>query len=86
MIARGGGYGPGTPRAGWDHATPYLQQIFGAVFGADLTVVEAELTLASVVPADGVAGPARPSGCASGRASWPRRRAGRWRERVAVAA
>ena len=51
VIARGGGYGPGTPRAGWDHATPYLQQIFGAVFGADVTVVEAELTLAAVVPA-----------------------------------
>ncbi|MET1075040.1 MAG: NAD(P)H-dependent oxidoreductase, partial [Umezawaea sp.] len=33
VIARGGGYGPGTPRAGWDHATPYLQQIFGAVLG-----------------------------------------------------
>lgn len=51
VIARGGGYGPGTPRAGWDHATPYLRQIFGEVFGADLTVVEAELTLAAVVPA-----------------------------------
>ena len=51
VIARGGGYGPGTPRAGWDHATPYLQQIFGAVLGADVTLVEAELTLASVVPA-----------------------------------
>src|SRR5215212_604160 len=51
VIARGGGYGPGTPRAGWDHSTPYLLQIFGAVFGADVTVVEAELTLASVVPA-----------------------------------
>ncbi len=51
VIARGGGYGPGTPRAGWDHATPYLRQIFGAVLGADLTVVEAELTLAAVVPA-----------------------------------
>ncbi len=22
VVARGGGYGPGTPRAGWDHATP----------------------------------------------------------------
>jgi FMN-dependent NADH-azoreductase len=51
VIARGGGYGPGTPRAGWDHATPYLRQIFGAVWGADLTVVEAELTLAAVTPA-----------------------------------
>jgi FMN-dependent NADH-azoreductase len=51
VIARGGGYGPGTPRAGWDHATPYLLQIFGAVLGADVTLIEAELTLAAVNPA-----------------------------------
>ena len=51
VVSRGGGYGPGTPRAGWDHATPYLQQIFGLVFGADVTLIEAELTLAAVVPA-----------------------------------
>jgi FMN-dependent NADH-azoreductase len=51
VIARGGGYGPGTPRAGWDHATPYLRQIFGAVLGADVTLIEAELTLATVTPA-----------------------------------
>jgi FMN-dependent NADH-azoreductase len=51
VIARGGGYGPGTPRAGWDHATPYLLQILGAVWGADVTLIEAELTLAAVTPA-----------------------------------
>jgi FMN-dependent NADH-azoreductase len=51
VVARGGGYGPGTPRAGWDHATPYLLQIFGAVLGADVTLIEAELTLAAVTPA-----------------------------------
>lgn len=51
VIARGGGYGEGTPRAGWDHATPYLQRIFGDVLGADVTVVAAELTLSEVVPA-----------------------------------
>jgi len=51
VIARGGGYGPGTPRAGWDHATPYLLRILGEVWGADVTLVEAELTLADVVPA-----------------------------------
>lgn len=51
VIARGGGYGEGTPRAGWDHATPYLQRIFGDVWGMDVHVVEAELTLADVVPA-----------------------------------
>jgi len=51
VIARGGGYGEGTPRAGWDHATPFLQRIFGDVWGMDVHVVEAELTLADVVPA-----------------------------------
>ena len=50
---RGGGYGAGTPREGWDHATPYLLRILGDVWGADVTLVEAELTLADVVPADG---------------------------------
>jgi FMN-dependent NADH-azoreductase len=50
VIARGGGYGPGTPRAGWDHATPYLEQTFGEQFGGDLTVIAAELTLADVTP------------------------------------
>ena len=48
---RGGGYGAGTPREGWDHATPYLLRILGDVWGADVTLVEAELTLADVVPA-----------------------------------
>lgn len=51
VVARGGGYGAGTPREGWDHATPYLCRILAEVWGADLTVVEAELTLAPVTPA-----------------------------------
>jgi FMN-dependent NADH-azoreductase len=51
VIARGGGYGPGTPREGWDHATPYLRRIFADVFQADVEIVECELTLADVVPA-----------------------------------
>ena len=51
VIARGGGYGAGTPREGWDHATPYLLRIFADVWGAEVTVVEAELTLATVNPA-----------------------------------
>jgi FMN-dependent NADH-azoreductase len=51
VIARGGGYGAGTPRAGWDHATPYLLRILADVWGADVTLVEAELTLAESVPA-----------------------------------
>ena len=51
VIARGGGYGPGTPREGWDHATPYLCRIFGDALGGEVTVVAAELTLADVNPA-----------------------------------
>ena len=51
VVARGGGYGPGTPRDGWDHATPWLRRILEDVLGLDLRVAEAELTLASVTPA-----------------------------------
>jgi FMN-dependent NADH-azoreductase len=51
VIARGGGYGPGTPREGWDHSTPWLRRIFVDVLGMDLQVAEAELTLAGVNPA-----------------------------------
>jgi len=50
-IARGGGYAPGTPREGWDHATPWVQRVLGEVFGLDLHLAEAELTLAPFVPA-----------------------------------
>ena len=51
VIARGGGYAEGTPRHGWDHATPYLERIFRDNFGMDLTTTAAELTLAGVNPA-----------------------------------
>lgn len=51
VVTRGGGYGPGTPRAGWDHATPYLLQLLGTALGADVTLIEAELTLAEATPA-----------------------------------
>lgn len=51
VLVRGGGYGEGTPRAGWDHATPYAQRILADVFGLALKVSEVELTLADVNPA-----------------------------------
>ncbi|BAJ27733.1 MULTISPECIES: NAD(P)H-dependent oxidoreductase [Kitasatospora] len=47
----GGGFAPGTPREGWDHSTPYLERILRDVWGADLTTVRRELTLAQVNPA-----------------------------------
>src|SRR5258705_3518103 len=51
VTVRGGGYGPGTPREGWDHSTPYLRRILGDLWQADLTVIERELTLAGIHPA-----------------------------------
>jgi FMN-dependent NADH-azoreductase len=50
-TVRGGGYAPGMPKHGWDHSTPYLRRMLGDLWGADLTVVERELTLAEVNPA-----------------------------------
>jgi FMN-dependent NADH-azoreductase len=49
-LARGGGYSPGTPKHGWDHATPYLERIFGNVLGMNIRTAAAELTLAPVTP------------------------------------
>jgi FMN-dependent NADH-azoreductase len=51
VTVRGGAYGPGTPREGWDHSTGYLRRILADVWGADLTVVEREFTLVGVNPA-----------------------------------
>jgi FMN-dependent NADH-azoreductase len=51
VTVRSGGYGPGTPREGWDHATGWMRRILADVWGLDLRVVEAELTLADVTPA-----------------------------------
>ncbi len=50
-MVRGGAYGAGTPRDGWDHSTGYLRRILGDVWGADLTLVEREFTLVGVNPA-----------------------------------
>ncbi|MCU1648814.1 MAG: dehydrogenase flavoprotein [Nocardia sp.] len=50
VTVRGGGYGPGTPREGWDHSTAYLRRVLADVWQADLTVVERELTLAATTP------------------------------------
>jgi FMN-dependent NADH-azoreductase len=50
-TVRGGAYGAGTPRAGWDHATPWMRRILEEVWGLDLKVVELEFTLVGVNPA-----------------------------------
>ncbi len=51
VVVRGGAYGPGTPREGWDHSTGYLRRILADVWGAELTLVEREFTLVGVNPA-----------------------------------
>ncbi|GAB1646388.1 FMN-dependent NADH-azoreductase [Krasilnikovia sp. MM14-A1259] len=51
LTTRGGAYGPGTPREGWDHNTDYLRRILVDIWGADLTVVEREFTLVGINPA-----------------------------------
>jgi FMN-dependent NADH-azoreductase len=50
-TVRGGNYSPGTPRHGWDHATPWMQRILADVWQLDLEVVEREFTLVGVNPA-----------------------------------
>lgn len=51
LTTRGGGYAPGTTREGWDHNTAYIRRVVEDVWGADLTLIERELTLAGVNPA-----------------------------------
>jgi FMN-dependent NADH-azoreductase len=51
VVVRGGAYGPGTPREGWDHAASWMRRIFEDVWGLDLRVVESEFTLVGVNPA-----------------------------------
>ncbi|MBV2356268.1 NAD(P)H-dependent oxidoreductase [Streptomyces sp. J2-1] len=50
ITALGGGYGPGTPREGWDHSTAYLERIVGDLWQAELTLVKRELTVAATTP------------------------------------
>ena len=51
VAVRGGAYGPGTPREGWDHATGWMRQILEDVWGLDLRIVETEFTPAGPNPA-----------------------------------
>ncbi|MBZ5737450.1 FMN-dependent NADH-azoreductase [Nocardioides mangrovi] len=51
VTTRGGAYGEGTPREGWDHSTDFLRRILVDIWGADLTLIEREFTLVGVNPA-----------------------------------
>jgi FMN-dependent NADH-azoreductase len=50
LASRGGGYGPGTPREGWDHAEQWLPHGL-AMTGLQPRFITAELTLSHVTPA-----------------------------------
>ncbi|HWI71712.1 MAG TPA: NAD(P)H-dependent oxidoreductase [Baekduia sp.] len=50
LASRGGGYGEGTPREGWDHASPWLPHGI-SLTGLEPRVIAAELTLAESTPA-----------------------------------
>ena len=50
-TVRGGAYGAGTPREGWDHATPWMRRMLEDVWGVDLRAVEEEFALVGVNPA-----------------------------------
>ena len=49
-AARGGGYGPGTPREGWDHREPWLRHAFSQLGFDDIRFIHAELTLSRDSP------------------------------------
>ncbi|WP_328333903.1 MULTISPECIES: FMN-dependent NADH-azoreductase [unclassified Streptomyces] len=53
ISARGGGYGPGTPREGLDLVVPTLEAVLGHddLLGLDVTTVIPELTMAPTAPA-----------------------------------
>lgn len=50
IETRGGGYGPGTPRAGWDHAQGWLAHAL-SMTGLESRFIVVEFTLAGAKPA-----------------------------------
>jgi FMN-dependent NADH-azoreductase len=51
VASRGGGYGPGTPRADYEFVQNYLEKALTGMFGLEVEFIVPELTLARVNPA-----------------------------------
>ncbi|MFJ9078683.1 FMN-dependent NADH-azoreductase [Streptomyces sp. NPDC102278] len=51
VASRGGSYAPGTPREGFEYVQNYLEALLTAMFGAEVTFIVPELTLAASNPA-----------------------------------
>jgi FMN-dependent NADH-azoreductase len=50
VIAQGGSYADGSPKAGWDYASGFLRQFAGAMGATNVEVIAIEFGLAGVVP------------------------------------
>ncbi|WP_225845044.1 FMN-dependent NADH-azoreductase [Streptomyces sp. HPF1205] len=50
VAARGGGYGPGTPRADYEFVTRYLEKALTGLLSVEVDFIIPEMTLARVVP------------------------------------
>ncbi|MEY5146105.1 MAG: hypothetical protein RL224_419 [Actinomycetota bacterium] len=50
VVSQGGSYKAGTPKAGWDLATKYLELVAKALGATDVQTILAEFTLAGVAP------------------------------------
>jgi FMN-dependent NADH-azoreductase len=50
VASRGGAYGPGTPREGYEYVQNYLSAIFADFLGTDLHFIVPELTMAPANP------------------------------------
>lgn len=50
VVAQGGSYKEGTPKAGWDFATGYLELVAKALGATDIATILAEFTLAGTAP------------------------------------
>ncbi|WP_045878519.1 NAD(P)H-dependent oxidoreductase [Pseudofrankia sp. DC12] len=51
VTSQGGSYGPGTPKDGWDHVTPYLTHVVEALGAEDVEFVNVHMTLSTINPA-----------------------------------
>jgi FMN-dependent NADH-azoreductase len=51
VASRGGAYGPGTPREGFEFVTNFLDKLLGGLMGMSVEFVVPELTMARINPA-----------------------------------
>ncbi|MBL7501217.1 NAD(P)H-dependent oxidoreductase [Frankia sp. CNm7] len=51
VTTQGGSYGPGTPKEGWDHVSPYVSHVLAALGAADVVLINVEMTSSTINPA-----------------------------------